>query len=204
MTKLLIDGGTESRTVVLAHGAGAPMDSPFLTFFATGVAAAGLRAVRFEFPYMAERRSTGRRRAPDRTDVLVDCWRAVIAELGDPAALVIGGKSLGGRIASLVADTAQVRGLVCLGYPFHPRGRPHLLRTAHLGTLRTPTLICQGERDPLGNRDEVAGYALSPAVRLHWLADGDHGFASRVASGRSLQQNLQETLAVMLAFVHGL
>ena len=124
----LFDGPTTaSATVVLAHGAGAGMDSPFMAFFAEGLAANGLRVVRFEFPYMAQRRTTGKQRPPDREPVLRDTLLAVIEQFGAKN-LVIGGKSMGARIASLVADEAGVAGLVCLGYPFHPTGRPDKLR----------------------------------------------------------------------------
>ena len=111
---------------MLAHGAGAPMDSPFLDTIARGLAERGLRVVRFEFPYMRARRTSGARKPPDREPVLRASWREAIeaAGGGGPGRLVIGGKSLGGRIASLVADETGVRGLVCLGYPFHPPGRP--------------------------------------------------------------------------------
>lgn len=201
MPDFLIDGSAGAAvTVALAHGAGAAMDSPFMAFFAAGLAAAGHRVVRFEFPYMAARRRDGRQRPPDRTDVLTDCWRAVIAELA-PARLVIGGKSLGGRIASMVADEAGVAGLVCLGYPFHPLGKPESLRLEHLQTLRTPTLILQGTRDPFGDRNEVSGYPLSPAISVHWLDDGDHGFEPRALSGRSEQQNLAEALTALTSFI---
>jgi predicted alpha/beta-hydrolase family hydrolase len=135
--------------------------------------------------------------------VLRDSWRAVIDRLGRQR-LVIGGKSMGGRIASMVADEAQVRGLVCLGYPFHPPGRPQQLRIEHLQGLMTPALICQGERDPFGRREEVAGYALSAAVRLHWLADGDHGFKPRKASGYREQDNWAEAAAAIVRFTRGL
>lgn len=90
--------------------------------------------------------------------------------------LVIGGKSMGGRIASMVADEAKVAGLVCLGYPFHPPGRPEKLRVAHLAALETPSLIVQGTRDPLGSKDEVAGYSLSAAIRIAWIEGGEHSF----------------------------
>jgi predicted alpha/beta-hydrolase family hydrolase len=89
---------------------------------------------------------------------------------------------MGGRMASLVADEVGVRGLVCLGYPFHPPGQPEKTRTAHLADLRTPTLIVQGTRDTLGSQEDVAGYALSPQIRLVWLADGDHSFKPRKSS----------------------
>lgn len=191
---LLFDGpAAATATVALAHGAGAPMDSPFMGFFATGLAHLGYRVVRFEFPYMAARRQGSARRPPDRLNVLLDCWQTVIDRLG-PERLAIGGKSLGGRMASMVADRMGVRALLCLGYPFHPPGRPETLRIDHLRRLQTPALILQGTRDPFGDRADVAGYPLSPAIRLHWLEDGDHGFAPRVASGRTEEQNWREAL----------
>lgn len=200
----LFDGPpTSSPAIVLAHGAGAPMDSPFMAAIAAGLAAASHRVVRFEFPYMAARRSDGRRRPPDRQERLLETWRAVIAQLGTPRC-VIGGKSMGGRMASLVADTMDVRGLVCLGYPFHPPGKPERTRTAHLADLRTPCLVVQGTRDPLGKPDEVAGYTLSPAVRLHWIDDGDHSLEPRKASGRSRDDAWAEAVAAIAAFVGNL
>jgi len=179
--------------IALAHGAGAPMDSPFVAFFAEALAERGYRVIRFEFPYMAHRRSGGKKRPPDRADKLLAAWRTVINAQG-PADLIIGGKSLGGRMASLIADSTGVRGLVCLGYPFHPPGKPVGTRTEHLACLTTPTLICQGGRDPFGNRDEVPGYSLSPAVDVRWLEDGDHGFRPRVRSGRTERQNWDEAV----------
>ena len=202
--EVLLDGPQEARaTCVLAHGAGAPMDSPFMAFFAHGLAGRGIRVVRFEFPYMAERRLQGRRRPPDRTAVLLDAWRAVLAER-DPGTTVIGGKSLGGRMASMIADEAGVRGLLCLGYPFHPPGAPEKTRIAHLRELRTPTLILQGTRDPFGGRGEVEAYELSPAIRIHWLEDGDHSFKPRRSSGRGEAEALDEALAAAASFILGL
>ena len=201
----LIDGqNSAARTVVLAHGAGAPMDAPWMTDVAQGLAGHGLRVVRFEFPYMAQRRDTGKRRGPDRPPVLLETWRAVIEELGAPGELIIGGKSMGGRIATMVADTAGVAGLLCFSYPFHPAGRPEKTRTAHLATLETPSLILQGTRDPLGNADDVAGYDLSPAINLHWLEDGDHDLKPRKASGRTHAQNLAEAVDAAAAFIAGI
>lgn len=199
LPEFLIDGPARGAPVALAHGAGAPMDSAFMAAFADGLAAAGLRVVRFEFPYMAGRR-TGGKRPPDRQPVLLDTWRAVIGHFG-AGKLVIGGKSMGGRMASLVADEMGVRGLVCLGYPFYAPGKPDRPRVEHLEALRTPTLICQGERDPMGDRDAVAGYKLSKNIRLHWLADGDHGFKPRKASGRTEAQNWAEAIAAVAHFV---
>lgn len=182
---LLIEGPSAAPlTVALAHGAGAGPDAPLLTSVAGALAARGYRVVRFAFPYMALSRLSGVRRPPDRQPVLLDCWRQVIARF-EPSRLVIGGKSMGGRMASLIADAAGVRGLLCLGYPFHPPGQPQRLRVEHLATLRTPALIVQGERDPFGTRAEVAGYPLSPAITVSFIVDGDHGLTPRAASGVS-------------------
>jgi uncharacterized protein len=190
------------RTIALAHGAGAGMDSPFLAAMAKGLADNGFRVARFEFPYMTARR-TGKKRPPDREPVLRDAWLQVIAELG-PDGLVIGGKSMGGRIASLIGDEAEVAGLVCLGYPFHPVGKPKQLRVEHMRTIKTPTLILQGTRDPFGNREEVAGYRLGKKVKVRWLEDGDHSFKPRLASGRTEQQNWAEAVEALVAFLEQL
>jgi predicted alpha/beta-hydrolase family hydrolase len=208
-TDFIFDGpASATTTIALAHGAGAPMDSPFMETVAGGLADHGLRVARFEFPYMAKRRREGTKKPPDRAPVLLQSWREVIDRLG-PEHLIVGGKSMGGRIASMIAATLEdegtpVAGVTCLGYPFHPPGKPERLRTEHLEAIRTPTLILQGERDPFGKRDEVEGYALSDAVRLHWLPDGDHGFKPRKASGRSEAENIAEAVAALARFAAAL
>jgi len=203
--RFLFDGPARApRTLVLAHGAGAPMDSPFLEAIAKGIASAGFRVARFEFPYMRARREDGKKRPPDRGPVLSESWREAIRALSErngPGSLVIGGKSMGGRIASMVADGAAVAGLVCLGYPFHPPGKPDKLRVAHLAGLRTPGLIVQGARDPFGGRDEVSRYSLSKTLRVVFLEDGDHSFKPRASSGRTEAQNLTEAVALVAAFL---
>jgi predicted alpha/beta-hydrolase family hydrolase len=197
----LFDGDeSASATVVLAHGAGGPMDSSFMNDFARGLADAGLRAARFEFPYMRARRTGGKSGAPDREPVLRAAWLEAIDSLGGGGRLVIGGKSLGGRMASLVADEAGAAGLVCLGYPFHPPGQPDRLRTKHLAALRTPALILQGTRDPFGTPEDVAAYDLSRSIRIEWIEDGDHSWKPRARSGRTLGQNVQEGIAKTVEF----
>lgn len=176
------------------------MDSPFMNVIAEGLAARGLRCVRFEFPYMVARRQDGRRRPPDAEGRLLATWREVVRTVGSPERLIIGGKSMGGRMASLIADELGVAGLVCLGYPFHPAGRPERLRTAHLEQLRTPALIVQGERDALGSRDDVAGYRLARGIRIVWAPDGDHDLRPRRASGASHGENLALAVAAVAAF----
>lgn len=205
MTGFLFDGPADApATLVLAHGAGAPMDSPFMDAIADGLAAQGARIARFEFPYMAGRRTGGSCRPPDREAVLLDTWRAVVAELGGGSRVVVGGKSMGGRMASMIAGEVGAKGLACLGYPFHAPGRPDRPRTAHLADLAVPGLIVQGTRDPFGNAADVAGYALSPALRVHWLGDGDHDFRPRKASGRTVRQNWDEAIETVTTFLRDL
>lgn len=199
---MLSDGPRDAWVaLILAHGAGAPMDSPFMNIVAQGIAGAGVRVLRFEFPYMAARRISGRRSAPDREPVLIESWRRAIASARGAARLVIGGKSLGGRIASMIADEAGAAGLVCLGYPFHPPGNPSRARTKHLEHLRTPALIVQGTRDSFGRPDEVARYTLSPQIRIVWMEDGDHSFKPRASSGRTEAMVLREAVARVGAFI---
>jgi len=201
-SRILLNGrGDASHRLVLAHGAGAPMDSEFMNVIAEGVAARGIQVVRFEFPYMHRRREDGKKRPPDRQTVLEDTWRTVAAWANSGARLFIGGKSMGGRMASMLADELDVCGLLCLGYPFHPPGRPERLRVAHLEDLQTPTLMLQGTRDTLGNKEEVSGYTLSEKIGVHWLEDGDHSLKPRVKSGRTLDDNLQETIQAMAQFI---
>jgi uncharacterized protein len=203
--QFIIDGSTRAPlTLVLAHGAGAPMDSPFMATIAQALAGNELRVVRFEFPYMRARRQHRTRGAPDREPVLLDAWREVIKSLGGGRQLVIGGKSLGGRIASMVADEAQVRGLVCLGYPFHPPGKAPGARLQHLKSLHRPALIVQGTRDSFGSRGEVEKYGLSPQIRIAWIDDGDHSFKPRARSGRTEQQNLAAAIEAVRDFFDAL
>jgi predicted alpha/beta-hydrolase family hydrolase len=192
---MIFDGSeTAPVTILLAHGAGAPMDSVSMTAAARALATAGFRVARFEFGYMAGRRS-GVRKPPPRAESLNPEYLAAIASLGAKGPLIIGGKSMGGRVASMIADEAhsagKIAGLLCLGYPFHPPGRPTQLRTGHLADLATPTLVVQGTRDEFGTRDEVAGYTLSKRIEILWLEDGDHDLKPRKSiSGFSTADHL--------------
>ena len=202
--ELLVDGPTKAElAIALAHGAGASMDTPFMNFFATGLAHRGFRVVRFEFPYMASKHITGKSKPPDREPMLRETWLKVIDKIGHQL-LVIGGKSMGGRIASLIADEAGVAGLVCLGYPFHPVGKPETLRVKHLRTIKTPTLILQGERDPFGNGEEVAGYKLPTIIKVKWIRDGDHSYKPRKSSGTTEAENWQVALDELRSFMESL
>lgn len=199
MTPLLTDGPHDAfATLLLAHGAGAGMEHEWMATVAHGLAERGLRVVRFEFPYMHARRE-GRRPGPDRMPKLLACYREVVEAQQGP--VILAGKSMGGRAATMLADDIACTGVVAFGYPFHPPGKPENLRTAHLETMQTPTLIVQGERDTFGTRDEVAGYGLSQQIRLRWIDDGDHSLKPRKKSGFTLEANLEAATDAAVAFV---
>ncbi|MDH4984762.1 thioesterase domain-containing protein [Aminobacter anthyllidis] len=193
----LFDGPEDAAVaVLLAHGAGAPMDSASMTAAANALAKAGLRVARFEFGYMAARRSEAGRKPPPRAETLNPEYKAAVEQLGAKGPLIIGGKSMGGRVASMIADelhaSGQIIGLLCLGYPFHPPAKPTQLRTKHLATLKTPTLIVQGMRDEFGTVEEVPNYELSDGIELLWLEDGDHDLKPRKSiSGFSAADHLK-------------
>lgn len=193
----------EPTTLIMAHGAGAPMDSDWMTGMAERLAARGLNVLRFEFPYMAQRRLEGGKRPPNQQAKLLECWREVYAEVRRHVAgrVAIGGKSMGGRMASLVADELGVDALVCLGYPFYASGKPEKPRVAHLAELHTPTLIIQGERDALGNRQAVEAYTLAPSIELFWLVAGDHDLKPLKASGFTHVQHLDAAADHIARFV---
>jgi uncharacterized protein len=193
---------------VFAHGAGAGMETPFMQSTAGLLAERGIATLRFEFGYMAARRHGGSRRPPPKAERLMDEYRAAVAGVPSGAPLLIGGKSMGGRVASLVADEfytqARIAGLVCLGYPFHPPNKPEQLRTAHLEGLVCPALIVQGERDPFGPRPEVEAMRLSPVIRYHWAGDGDHDLGPRGGSGFTRKANLAAAANAVAEFAAAL
>lgn len=199
---MILDSGSGDVRYLFAHGAGAPMDSPFMNEIASALAARGVRVIRFEFPYMAAPRE-GHRKPPDRQAVLLETWRSTIREHRGEGRVFIGGKSMGGRFATMIADEAAVDGIVCLGYPFHPPGKPDQLRVEHLRSLRTPLLILQGTRDALGSREEVSSMELSPAVRIEWLEDGDHSLKPRARSGRTYADNMAQAVDRAAHFILG-
>ena len=204
MLNVFIDGAlTADRTLILAHGAGAGKEHYFMNFFASELATDQFRVVRFDFPYMARSRLTGKRTPPDRQIKLIASWQEIISKFRTKK-LIIGGKSLGGRIASIIADSQGADGLVCLGYPFHAPGRFDNPRVEHLRLLQTPTLICQGTRDPFGNKDDVDTYQLPDNIFFKWLKDGDHSFKPRKSSGLSETDNLSTSLKAVKTFSQNL
>ncbi len=184
----LYEPATPRSTLVLAHGAGAGRRHPWMRARAGDLADRGIRVITFDFPYI----TTGRR-LPDRQPVLLDAWRRVIAAIRDghpDQPLVIGGKSMGGRMATMVVsgqDAAPgVRGCVALGYPLHPPGKPDQLRVAHLGDVRVPLLVIQGERDPFGGPDEIAREFTRAGSHplVVPVPGGGHGFEVPARTGR--------------------
>ena len=204
MLNVFIDGALKAdRTLILAHGAGAGKDHYFMNFFARELATDQFRVVRFDFPYMVRSRLTGKRTPPDRQIKLMASWQEIISKFRTKE-LIIGGKSLGGRIASIIADSQGADGLVCLGYPFHAPGKFDNPRVAHLRLLQTPTLICQGTRDPFGNKDDVGTYQLPENIFFKWLKDGDHSFKPRKSSGLTEADNLSTSLKAVKTFSQNL
>jgi len=209
-TTFSIDSGpsdAESR-LILAHGAGAGITSSFLEKMADLLTGRGIALTLFEFGYMASRRDGGKKRPPPKAETLVTEYRDIVGSVRKRhrrQKLVIGGKSMGGRVASLVADELyerkEIQGLVCLGYPFHPPAKPDQLRTEHLTALRCPALIVQGERDPFGGRAEVEEMQLSNQIEFAWMSDGDHDFGPRGNSGFTRKGNLAAAADVVAAFI---
>ncbi len=209
--KLLVDhphAQPSTAAILLAHGAGAPMDSEFMNKLTASLNARGLSVFRFEFPYMEERRLIGgKKRPPDRQSILVDSWElafhSVVKEWEKDLPLMVGGKSMGGRIASMVADDIGAAGVCCYGYPFHPPGRADKLRTAHLALSRTPVLILQGTRDPFGRPSELSNLPLGGKVSIHWLKDGDHDFKPRKRSEFTWDSLVEEAALRTAYFAKG-
>jgi hypothetical protein len=201
------DARRVNATLVLAHGAGAGQDSRFMVAFASGLASRGVDVLTFNFLYTEQHR-----RIPDRTEKLEACYRAVIAAarsdgLFGAGTLLIGGKSMGGRMATHLAAAAGsdapasgINGLVLLGYPLHPPGRPEQLRAAHLAKIRVPMLCVQGARDTFGTPAELQPVldGLTADVTLHVVENGDHSLAPPKRGAVSVEQvhgELQDLIA---------
>jgi predicted alpha/beta-hydrolase family hydrolase len=197
------------RALILAHGAGAGQSSPFMVGFAQALAGLGVDVVTFNFLY-----SEQRRRIPDRTPQLEACYRAVIDRVSEAVAsatggLFVGGKSMGGRIATQVAaEDANLRlgGLVLLGYPLHPPGKPNQRRDKHLAAIRRPMFFAQGSRDAFGTPAElaVALESLSPRPVVHVVSGGDHSFKIPKQTAQdqaSVYANIQQTIVTWMLSV---
>ncbi len=197
---VVVDGDEHARTFVFAHGAGAGKDHEFMQDVAKGLSDNGIRVVRFDFPYMAKRAIDGKRRPPDRAPKLLEAYAKVITE--QQGKVVIGGKSMGGRMASLSFEHDQVLGAACLGFPFHPPKKLDKFKGDHLADIFKPTLILQGERDTFGSREEVSEYSLSNKVSVEWINDGDHSFVPRKRSGFTYEQNIAFAVERLTVFIN--
>jgi len=207
--------GPEIGTILLAHGSGAAMDSPFLERMANALAGVGFAVARFEFAYMAKRRLVPKKPLPPAAEKLVAEYRYAIRQLlaidGLTQPVLMAGKSLGGRVAVMTAatdlsppDLGPIAGVVCFGYPFHPTGEPTKLRLAPLADCKLPLLIAQGDRDDFGNRAEVEALELPEALNLVWLEDGSHDFGPRGQSGATLSGNIAIAADAAAAFARTL
>ncbi len=191
-------------TLLLAHGAGAGMDTQFMNCLAEGLVQYDIRVCRFEFPYMVKRRITGKKSPPNRMPILLEAFSEQINSFKmqnrlEP--LFIGGKSMGGRVATMLIESSDILGSIAYGYPFHPPGKPDSLRIEHLQGLSKPLLVVQGSRDPFGKREENPEQWLPSTAQLKWLEDGDHSFKPRKSSGRTLVQNLNEAIDQTVTFI---
>lgn len=203
MNNWLIDGEEHSQyTFVFAHGAGAGMEHEFMQSVAKGLAFKGIRVIRFNFPYMIKRAEDGKRRPPDRAPKLLEAYQEVIEQV-DAQTLVIGGKSMGGRMASHLSEHEKVAGVACLGFPFHPPGKPDKYKGEHLAELSKACLILQGERDTFGKREEFPAFDLSDSVSVEFIPDGDHSFKPRKSSGHTEQQNIALAVEKLAKFIKG-
>ena len=210
----LVNGDSQYR-LLLAHGAGAPMDSDFMNGLAQAMADAGIQVIRFEFPYMQRRRETGRRSPPNREPILLEAWHEAISDVveghvpgvASGKRVFIGGKSLGGRMASLIAARPEahdmgVAGCLCFGYPFHAPAKPDKWRTTHFAQLNCPLWIAQGERDPFGHFQQALDRLKGQAnLALVAVADGDHDFKPRKSSGLEQAHNLKSVAEQASAFI---
>ncbi|WP_268410727.1 alpha/beta family hydrolase [Alteromonas sp. a30] len=188
-------------TLILAHGAGAGSNSDFMQDMAKLLKVKRINVRLFDFDYMKTIQETGKKRPPETIAKLQQQWQQQILSYSEELPLFIGGKSMGGRVASTIFEASSALACICLGYPFHPPGKPEKLRTEHLENLNKPLLVVQGERDTFGNKAEIEQYPLSNAIALRYLPDGDHSFKPRKASGITLEQNLQVAANEVATFI---
>lgn len=180
-----------NRILILAHGAGAPMDHEWMESLTSKLSKLDIQVIRFEFPYMAQRRIDGKRRPPNTKKILLETWQEVFDLVGSKD-VYIGGKSMGGRMATLISDSLRPKGTICLGFPFHAPGKDVKDRIDHLKSIKTKTYILQGTRDSMGTKTDVESYELSKKIKLHWFEDGDHSLKPRKReTGKTLDDYLE-------------
>ncbi|WP_163934254.1 alpha/beta family hydrolase [Paraferrimonas sp. SM1919] len=202
--QLWIDGPSNPKArVVFAHGAGAGSEHPFMVDFATALGKYNIEVVRFNFDYMTTMLETGKRRPPEKADKLLACFKRVIEPyLADDVPLFLMGKSMGGRMAAIMAETIPVKGVIALGYPFVPLNKKQPPRLAPILQASCPVLINQGERDAFGGKEDVVAWDLGAHTKLHWICDGDHSFKPRKSSGTTLAANIEQAAVFTKDFIN--
>lgn len=200
MNNITIEGDENAPLFIFAHGAGADMNHEFMVQVAKGLADNGIRVVRFNFPYMVKRAEDGKRRPPDRAPKLLEAYEEVINQYANQG-VVIGGKSMGGRMATLLNEHPAVKAIACLGFPFHPPGKPEKYKGEHLSSIEKPCLILQGERDTFGNREECQSFVFSQQVQATFIPDGDHSFKPRKSSGYTERGNIELAIKHLSEFI---
>ncbi len=190
--QFIINGKKKAiKRIILAHGAGAAMDSEWMEELTKKLVKRDIQVIRFNFPYMIKAQEEGKKYPPSGKQILLESWERMIEKHRQMGHLFIGGKSLGGRMASLIADGNKVDGLVCLGFPFHAPGKSIGDRAEHLKKMKTPTIILQGKRDSMGSFEELKGLRFARKVKINWVESGDHSFKPLKSSGLSLDDNLE-------------
>ncbi len=215
ISKMFNEVDNAKALLVFAHGAGAGMSHPFMEEFSVLLNKAGLSVLRFNFPYMDKRAETGKRYPPNRITQLLDCYCDVVEQISAEEnyhnlPVFIGGKSMGSRVAAMLTANDsplsrlsfnKVRGVFCIGYPFHPDKKPQTLRLEPLRQNTKPVLILQGERDPLGSQLEIVNYELPALCQCQYFTDADHNLKPRVKSGFTQQQHLHKAVKAIEQFI---
>ena len=192
---------------IFAHGAGAGSDSEFMQTMANLISQHDIDVALFDFQYMQIAKETGKRRPPERAPKLLAYFAEVLAECQPELPLFIGGKSMGGRMASMLCTEqglANIAGVVAFGYPFHPPGKPEKLRIEHFVDMPCPFLVLQGERDTFGSQQELADLEMVNPPEIKFLKDGDHSLKPRKKSGITEQENLQQAADYAAQFIMNL
>ena len=206
----LLDAENPVACLIVGHGAGAGKEHVFMQDMSKALVAKGVSVVLFNFSYMQTIKATGKRRPPDKAEKLLSHFIALIEsccsdnETLNNLPVFVGGKSMGGRIATMVyEELGNVKGAIAFGYPFHPPGKPENTRTDHLLKACKPLLIIQGERDTFGTKAEVEGYGLPSSIECVFLEDGDHSFKPRKASGTTQQAHIVKAAELTATFISG-
>ncbi len=192
---------------IFAHGAGADKSHQYLETVTELLNAENINVVRFNFPYMDKRLQDGKKYPPNRMPILIPCYQQALDHYTqrntNELPMFIGGKSMGSRVAAtLAADNQDIKGVICIGYPFHPQKKPENLRLEPLQETKYPVLILQGDRDSLGSRKEIEAYDISPLCQISFYEDGDHDLKPRVKSGHTHAQHIENAVKRAARFIY--